>query len=457
MERGSNSSVFLTVQVAGGATKAAYRQAATECAKVLIQNKKLKGWRESDASKVPMDMVVQLTGGKHDGANMLQNRAVELLSERECPRAIKEAGIQAIGEPELAMDTETLGNVYKPGESLPLRIRVDVWPSVEWEQPYSGLAFEVKKGAVDRSKAEKAMENLRERYTDLTNMPADYAAVEGDAVLCDMHGFEVGPNGAKGEPLPQVAGGDDLEMVLEPGRFLPGLSEGLYGVKAGESREVEIQFGPQVRFEELQNKKAIFRVDVKTVRTRQKPEVDDAFADKIRAGLTLAELEKEVQSAVGDEASSGTKANRDEAIQAAVRGVAKVEVPDTLIAEQAQQKFAVMLQEMAESGMPEEDVKKMVTKDGFKKYKDLAYPGIFKDISTGLILAAVAEAEGITADEIDIEDQMALVREQYKDEAQFDENKARGKIESTLEKEAVLDWLAEKSDITFLEPDDDEA
>ncbi|CAN0402341.1 unnamed protein product, partial [Ectocarpus sp. 13 AM-2016] len=55
-----------------------------------------------------------------------------------------------------------------------------------------------------------------------------------------MMPFRENADGSKGEQLPNIASGDGVDIVLESGRYMPGLAEGMEGVKAGETREIRI-------------------------------------------------------------------------------------------------------------------------------------------------------------------------------------------------------------------------
>ena len=75
-------------------------------------------------------------------------------------------------------------------------------------------------------------------------------------VIVDMNGYLANADGSKGEELPAVAGGDDLPVPLEPGKFMPGLVEGLIGANAGDVREVRVTFPARSSIPQLAGKEA---------------------------------------------------------------------------------------------------------------------------------------------------------------------------------------------------------
>jgi trigger factor len=173
------------------------------------------------------------------------------------------------------------------------------------------LSVEVEREAQDQSTRDKALEALRERYCDIEDAPADHVAKEGDVAMVDIDGYLRDEDGNRAGELPiqGAVGGDDLELILEPGKFLPGVVEALIGKKAGEKVTVPVDFPESRQYREeqpLAGVKAGFDVTINAVRLRSLPELNDAFAGKIRPGLTLDELKQEVENTVGGQEEDKT-------------------------------------------------------------------------------------------------------------------------------------------------------
>ena len=91
------------------------------------------------------------------------------------------------------------------------------------------MSVEVEREAKDPSTRDQALEALRERYCDIEDAPADHVAKEGDVAMVDIDGYLRDEDGNRAGELPiqGAVGGDDLELILEPGKFLPGVVEAL--------------------------------------------------------------------------------------------------------------------------------------------------------------------------------------------------------------------------------------
>lgn len=248
LERLPESAVKVTITAPGSATKAAYDKACTE----LSKNISIPGFRKG--AKIPPQVLEQAMAGK-GGRFALRAQAINsLLSELIEPALKDEHGLEPIGQPALETPAEEMAKDFEPGQDLELHVKCDVWPDVQWkevegkEKPYVGLTGTYERKPVDDTKFDKAMNDLKERYA--TTEPIDDDSHElqmGDACVVDMDGYMATESGEKGDPLPNAASGDRVDVIMGEGRYMKGLVEGLVGAKVGESRTVTVTF-PTVSF-----------------------------------------------------------------------------------------------------------------------------------------------------------------------------------------------------------------
>jgi len=295
------------------------------------------------------------------------------------------------------------------------------------------------------------LNDLRERYATQEPMEEGTELKDGDACKVNMVGYMAAPDGVtKAEPLPDAASGDNVEVILGEGRYMEGLVEGLYGAKVGDTRTVYVTFPNKLRDKTLAGKKAIFDVTVLEASNRSIPEVTDEFAANVRAGLTAESLKEELQKAVDAEDSKKYVNVRNEALASALAQVMDVDVPDTLVTNQAREKYALMMTEFRDNGMADDEIKKLITPENFVKYKDIAKPDIEEDFKVSMATDEIANMEGIEVPAADIDEQIKSLREQAVSEGQdgeFDEQAIRGKVESTLQRRMVFEFLAQVADL----------
>jgi trigger factor len=237
-----DSAVELTLKIPGDATQAAYDRACNELSKTIS----IPGFRKG--AKIPPQVLEQSMSVK-GGRNALRVEAIQSLLSKLIEPALKdEHGLEPIGQPSLVVPAEEIAKSFVPGEPLDLLVKCDVWPEIQWKsvegkaQPYLGLEGTYKRKPFNQEKFDRALNDLLERYATLEPAAEGSALAMGDACRVNMVGFMANDDGSKGEPLPNAASGDDVEVVLGPGRYMTGLVEGLVGAKVGDERMVTVTF-----------------------------------------------------------------------------------------------------------------------------------------------------------------------------------------------------------------------
>jgi hypothetical protein len=205
----------------------------------------------------------------------------------------------------------------------------------------------------------------------------------------------------------------------------------------------------KLRDKTLAGKRAIFDVEVLDASKRIIPEVTDDFAAQVRPGLTKASLLEELRKAVDQEDSKEFTPARNQALGKALAKVLEVVVPDTLVTNQAREKFATMMADMRDGGVSDEEIKKQINPDNFAKYKNIVKDDIIADFKVSMATDEIARLEGITVPAYQVDEQMEAIRKDAAEsKEEFDEALIRGKVETTLTRQAVYDWLAERADLT---------
>lgn len=452
MEKLPDSCVRVTLEIPGSATKAAYEKVCTELSKTID----LPGFRKG--SRIPPQVLEQAMS-KKGGKLALKTQAINTLLSDLIESALKEEhGLEPIGQPYLETAAEELSSSFVPGDDFEMAVKCDVWPDIQWmkpegakdpEKPYIGMKGTYTRKPFDKFKMDQALLDLRERYAELETIEDnEYELKMGDSCKINMVGYMANADGGKGEKLPDAASGDNVEVVLGEGRYMTGLVEGLVGAKVSDTNEVTVTFPDALRDKALAGKTAIFDVTVLEAQKRTLPEVTDEFANKVRAGLTAEALKDELQKAVDSEDAKEYVPARNAALAKALAQVMDVEVPDTLVTNQARDKFALMMSDMRSNGVADEEIKKQISPENFLKYKNIVKDDIIADFKVSMATDEIARIENIDVDDYQVEEQMeAIKKEAAESEGEMDEAGIRSRVEATIQRQSVMDFLAENADL----------
>src|SRR6266705_2672267 len=204
---------------------------------------------------------------------------------------------EAVEQEQLRVASLTNIEEIEFGEDKSMRFRATVVTAPEFELPdYKNIPVQLPDGKVSNAEVEAAIERLRDQSADFVDVP-ERALQMGDFAVLDFEGSienkpisEIAPQASK-----NLHGGKKFWLHLAPENFLPKFCEQIVGMKQGETRSVQVEFPPDFPVTELAGKKADYAVTLNEIKAKVLPPVDDAFAAKLVAGKTLADLRQMVE------------------------------------------------------------------------------------------------------------------------------------------------------------------
>jgi trigger factor len=349
----------------------------SRAARGLAREMRMPGFR---AGKAPPSLVVQRLGY----GSVLQEAIRESLPEWY-ERGLLHSGISPVGDP----DIEIVTAPEAEGEPLSFKFEIGVRPKASLGE-YKGLEVGRAEPEPSEEIVEREIERIREGFAKLE--PVERAAADGDVLLIDYEGMVDGK---------AFEGGKEADRMLElgSGRFIEGFEAQLSGASPGEQREVKVTFPEDYQAEDLAGKDAVFAVEVKEVREKVLPELDDEFAAEASEFETLDELRADIGKRVAE--AVGERAEQDfrvAAVDAAV-DAATVELPDDLVAARAGERLERFERQIAGQGMSPDAFLQMQGKTREELLEE-SKPDAERDLKREAVLAAIAEAE-----EIDVSDE----------------------------------------------------
>ena len=233
----------------------------------------IKGFRKG---KVPVPHLKKVYG-RSLMAEVLQETVKETSS-----KAIADRKERAVMQPSYTLpeDEKEIERVLEGKADLAYSMTFEVLPSFDLVDPTT-LKLERLRADVEPEAVDKAVEELVER--SITYTPEEgRAAGSRDRLTIDFVG-------TIGEEPFEGGSGEDAQIVLGQGNFIPGFEAGLLGAKAGEERTISATFPDDYTVDALKGKAATFDVKIKEVAAPVRPAIDDAFAKTLGAD-NVAEL-----------------------------------------------------------------------------------------------------------------------------------------------------------------------
>ena len=424
------SRLAVTVTLPGERTKASYEDAITK----LSRSVNLPGFRKG---KVPRTVVVQQIGSLRIKATALEN-----MVDAAWRDAIKQESLEPISQPDLTDGFEGLLESFQPGSDVSFTLEADVAPTPKLKST-KGLKAEFESVAYDASRVDAMIEDSRKQLA--TVVPVEGRAAEkGDIAV-------LGFKGSYSDDGSEIDGGsaDSMDVDLEHGRMIPGFIEGVIGMKAGETKTVDCQFPDDYPKEDARSRKAAFEIELKDLKTRELPELDDAFAKQASEQETLADLRKDLEQRLKDDAERRQTSNRRDALVAALVEQLEVELPEALIQQESRNLLEQTAAQFAQQGM---DVKSLFTPELVRNLMQNSRPEAEERLRRSFALTALAEAENIAVDDKAVDDKVEEVKKDLSADAKIDPARLRQAVMDDLIQEQLMSWLEENSTLTEKAP-----
>jgi trigger factor len=366
-----DSRVRVDVAVEPDALQRRVDRAAVE----LARDMRMPGFRKG---KVPPQLVIQRVGREA----VLEQALRESLPEWY-ERALTEAGITPVGDPDLKMP-----EMPDAGEGLSFSIEVAVRPSARLGD-YKDLEVGRDEVQVPDDAVQAELDRLREGFASV--QPVNRPAGPGDLVVIDYAGT------VDGEPF-EDSEASDLMVELGADGLLAEFDQALAGTSAGDQVEVEVRFPDDHRPESLAGRLARFAVTVKEVREKELPELDDQFAAEASEFETLDELREEIRSRIAAALERRADAEFREAAVDAAAAAAQLELPADLVHARAHEMWERLERSLASRGASAEGFLKVEGKTREQAITDLE-PDAERALRREATLEAVAEAESLDVSE----------------------------------------------------------
>ena len=307
----------------------------------------------------------------------------------------KQEGFKAIGRPSLTdMKIEDDGSVT-------LTLTTEVYPEVTLGQ-YKGLEVEKTEASVTDEQVQAELDRMAQNVASTETV--DRAAQMGDTANIDFEGFDNGVpfEGGKGE---------NFDLKLGSGQFVPGFEEQVVGMTAGEEKDIDITF-PEDYHKELAGKAVVFHVKLNKVTVTMVPEMDEEFAKDVSEFDTLDALKADVRAKALEQAQKQADSAFENACVEKAAENTTVDMPKALVENELDVQMERFGYQLQMSGYSMEQYAKMMGGD-VNTMRNAFRPAAEKQAKISVTLEAIAKAEGLTATEEEIEEEIKSLAKQY--------------------------------------------
>lgn len=350
----------------------------------------VQGFRKG---KAPMAIIEKMYG-----VGVFYEEAANIIIPTAYEKAAEECGLDIVSRPEI--DVEQI----EKGKTFIFTAEVAVKPEVKLGA-YKGIEVENEAVVVSEEEITTELNKVREQNSRIITVE-DRPVQNGDTAVIDFEGFCDGVAFEGGK-------GTDHELSIGSHSFIDTFEDQLIGKNIGEEVEVNVTFPEAYQAEELAGKPALFKVTIKSIKSKELPELDDEFAQEASEFDTLDEYKADIKASIVERKEKEAKGKKEDAIVEKIIEAAEMEIPDAMIDSTKRQMVEEFSQRLQMQGLNMEQYMQFTGMTA-NKFMDSMTPQALKRIQYRLVLEAVVKAEGIEVADEDIEKEYATMAETYK-------------------------------------------
>ena len=350
---------------------------------------KIPGFRPG---KVPESVV------RRRFATEIRKEVIDGLLPDRFNQGVRELGVKPVGQPQVTELT------IEDGQPLHVKAAFEYLPDFSIDG-YMEVAVEKPSAEITEEEFGREMVELRESRATIEPVEEDRALVDGDWAQISYSGRIEGD--AEAAPIQ----GEDALVEIGGKETVEAFTAALRGAKPEQELKAEVIYPADYSEAKLAGKTVAYEITVRAIKKRLVPELNDEFAKEVGNYENLAELENRVRSHMANRKRSSVTADTKEKLFAALNERFLFPVPESLVQDQIDARLERGLRALAAQGMSADQLRKL----DFSRLRSAQRDGALAEVKTNLLLDRIAETEGVTVAEDEVEHELQLAALQTKE------------------------------------------
>ena len=363
----------------------------------------------------------------------LKSDVVEALVPRYFRQEAEKLGMVPVSQPRV-----TDLHIHD-GEPLRFKASFEIMPEIKVEG-YKELRAEHPQIEVKDEEVEEALSSVREQHATFTAIEGSPLG-DGDFAQASMDGRPKEDDGTA-KPVHM----DEVMIEIGGKNTVPQFTENLRGANAGDERQFEVVYPEDTNDKRLAGKTFVYTVKVQAVKQKNLPELNDEFAKQLGEFTSLDQVRKQIRDNMEAERKQTAEREAKDKLVAELVKRNDFEVPESLIDRQIDLRLERGLRALAAQGMKMEDMKKM----DLPRLRAGQHDQAVQDVKSSLLLERVAELEGISVSEDELNHELEALAAQTKQtseavRARLTQDGGLDRIRNRIRSEKTLEFLYHQS------------
>ena len=378
----------------------------------------IPGFRKGKAPKAFIE--------KYYGESVFFEGALDKLYRPALMDAVEASGLEiiSIGQADITAVSKEDG--------VQMKVTVVVKPEITIEG-YKGIEATKKKVEVTDADDSGELTKVQDRNSRMVTVD-NRAALTGDTTVIDFEGFcdGVAFDGGKGE---------NFELSLGSGQFIPGFEDQIVGHEVGEEFEINVKFPEEYQAENLKGKDATFKIKLHEIKRKELPVLDDEFAKDVSEFDTLDAYKDSIREKLQSDREKAAESDVENQIVEALIEKVQGEIPDEMYENEVEESINSFAYRLQSQGLNLETYLKYTGMDT-EALKAQFKPQSEKQVKVRLALEKIAELENLEPTEEEVEAEFEKLAKTYEMEVDKIKNiVAEAQVKADLKNQKAVDFV----------------
>jgi len=343
---------------------------------------KIPGFR---AGKVPETVIRRRFAGE------IRKEVIDSLLPERFNKAVRDLGVKPVGQPQVTELT------VEDGQPLHVKAVFEYVPDFSIDG-YQSVTVDKPSVEITEEEFQQEIDQLRESRATIEPVEEDRPLVDGDWAQITYKGQ------VESDPEAAPIAGEDSLVEIGGKDTVEAFSSALRGAKAGQELKAEVIYPADYAEPKLAGKTVAYEVEVKAIKKRTLPELNDEFAKELGAYESYADLEARVREHMAARKRRSVEGETKDRLFAALTERYPFPVPESLVQEQIDARLERGLRALAAQGMDPEQMRKL----DFARLRTAQRDSAIAEVKTTVLLDRIAQEENITVSDEELENELQL-------------------------------------------------
>ncbi len=331
----------------------------------------------------------------------IRQDVVEQLLPAHFKAAIDAKGVQPISQPQV---TELQ---LEDGQPLRFRALFEVMPEINIDG-YQDVKVEREPAELTDGEFQAELDRMRDSRSTMEPVTEDRELADGDYAEISFNGDVTGN---EGEPINEPIAGENVQLEVGGSNTLPAFNDALRGAKVGQELKFEVTYPADFGEPRLAGKTISYQVEVKAIKHKNAPEMDDELAKTLGNYETMDEFKEKLREHISaDKKRQAEAATKDKMLEALAERYT-FPIPESLVQQQIEARLDRGLRALAQQGMTQEQMRGL----DFNRLRAAQRDQAYGEVQGTLLLDKIAQLENVDVTEAEFDRELEMLSAQMRE------------------------------------------